>query len=132
MSSRSDVRVLVTPTLRGVSEAIAAVPGVDVREVAVDDVADALSDAEVLVTFDWRDEWLMPNLRWIQSASTGVEQFPAQRLADAGIVLTSARGVHGPQMSEHVFGRDQSFIQMTKCDTYCRFSNVVYQTSPAC
>ncbi len=101
MSSRSDVRVVVvTPTMRGVPEAIAAVPGVDAGEGPVDEVV----GAEVLVTFQWRDEWLVPGLRWVQSVSTGVEQFPADWLSEAGVVLTSARGVHGPQMSEHVFG----------------------------
>ena len=53
------------------------------------------------MTYPWRDEFLTPGLRWVQSISVGVEQFPIERFRDAGVVLTSARGIHGPQVAEH-------------------------------
>jgi phosphoglycerate dehydrogenase-like enzyme len=64
-------------------------------------VADALIEAPVLITYQWRDEFLTTALRWVQSISAGTEQFPIVRMAGAGVVLTSARGVHGPQVAEH-------------------------------
>jgi D-2-hydroxyacid dehydrogenase (NADP+) len=41
----------------------------------------------------------MPRLRWIQALTTGVDPIVALKLPPA-IVITSARGIHGPQMSE--------------------------------
>lgn len=63
---------------------------------------DALSDG-ILVSYQWRDEFLVDSLRWIQSISVGVDQFPLEELVARDIVLTSARGIHGPQVSEHAF-----------------------------
>lgn len=89
---------------RGVSEALAAIEAVSLIEPADDDrVAAAMADAEVLVTFRWRPDFLGPGLRWVQSISAGVEQFPLTELAAAGVVLTSATGIHGPQVAEHAF-----------------------------
>jgi phosphoglycerate dehydrogenase-like enzyme len=68
-----------------------------------DSVTAALQNAPVLVSFIWEDRFLTPALRWVQSISAGTEQFPLARLAAAGVVLTSARGVHGPQVAEHAF-----------------------------
>ena len=42
----------------------------------------------------------MPNLRWVQSYISGVEQIVASLAARDDVLLTSARGVHGPQMAE--------------------------------
>jgi phosphoglycerate dehydrogenase-like enzyme len=66
-------------------------------------VGAALSGTEVLVAFQWEDEWLVPGLRWIQSVSAGTDQFPLDALRDAAIVLTSAVGIHDVQVSEHAF-----------------------------
>lgn len=89
----------------GTAEVINEVPGVGrVLTPAPSDVAAALNDAPILVTFQWSDDWLAPGLQWIQSYSAGVEQFPVDRLAEAGVVLTSAVGIHDVQVSEHAFG----------------------------
>jgi phosphoglycerate dehydrogenase-like enzyme len=64
----------------------------------------ALAGAEVLVTFRWLDEWLIPSLRWVQSVSAGTDQFPLDLLRSNGVVLTSARGIHETQVSEHALG----------------------------
>ncbi len=106
MSSTSDpIRVVAQAGMpHSVFAEIAALAGVRAVEAEAPDIADALAGAQVLVTFRWSDEWLVRSLRWVQSVSTGYEQFPLPTLQAAGVALTTARGVHGPQMSEHVFG----------------------------
>lgn len=100
------VRVVVGPLGgAGIAEAIAAVDGI--RAVIVrspDEVPAALAGAPILVTFRWSDSWVVPGLRWIQSVSAGTDQFPLGALAGNGTVLTSARGIHEVQVSEHAIG----------------------------
>jgi phosphoglycerate dehydrogenase-like enzyme len=89
----------------GFVEALSAVDGVS--EVAAPDmegVLGALEGVEVLVSFRWSDDWIVPGLRWIQSVSAGTDQFPVDALREADVVLTSAVGIHDVQVSEHAFG----------------------------
>lgn len=89
---------------RGVDEALEQIPGVRlIRTTSDDEVQEQLQHAEVLVTFRWSERFRSPTLRWIQSVSAGVDQFPLDELRESGVVLTSARGVHGPQVAEHAF-----------------------------
>ena len=44
-----------------------------------------------------------PNLRWIQSLTTGTDAILKLRALQPGVAVTSTRGMHGPQMSELVF-----------------------------
>ena len=44
----------------------------------------------------------MPRLRWIQALTTGTDQLDRLRLPP-GTLVTSARGIHGPQMAELAF-----------------------------
>ena len=100
------VRVVVGPLGgTGIAEAIAAVDGIEaviVRDIA--EVPAALGEAPILVTFHWSDTWMAPGLRWIQSVSAGTDQFPLAALAANGTALTSARGIHEVQVSEHAIG----------------------------
>lgn len=67
-------------------------------------VARALADgSQVLVTYRWRDEFLTPSLRWIAGAGAGFEQYPLDRLAERGVVLTNAAGIHADCVAEHTF-----------------------------
>jgi phosphoglycerate dehydrogenase-like enzyme len=102
----SDVRVVLDRgTGMGIPEALAGLPGVELIAPGTDDeVVAALGEAPALVTFRWRSDFLTPVLRWVQAASAGIDQFPLETLREAGVVLTSARGVHGPQVAEHAFG----------------------------
>lgn len=62
-----------------------------------------LAEAEAIVTTGKVDEQLIlsaPKLRWIQSFSAGVDGIPQPLLAERGIALTNARGIHQIQMSE--------------------------------
>lgn len=68
-----------------------------------DEIRGALAASAVLITEVWRDEYLHPGLRWIQSHSAGCSQFPVERLRQQGVVLTSASGVH-VVAAEHAIG----------------------------
>jgi phosphoglycerate dehydrogenase-like enzyme len=43
------------------------------------------------------------NLRWVQALTTGTETLTAPGVLPPHVVLTSTRGIHGPQMSELAF-----------------------------
>jgi D-2-hydroxyacid dehydrogenase (NADP+) len=45
----------------------------------------------------------MPRLRWIQALTTGTDRIEAIRNLPADVIVTAARGFHGPQMSELAF-----------------------------
>lgn len=100
------LRVVVGPLGgTGIAEAIAAIDGVAATIVrSMEEVPAALEGVPVLVTFRWSDSWVVPSLRWIQSVSAGTDQFPLEVLAGNGTVLTSARGIHEVQVSEHAIG----------------------------
>lgn len=55
--------------------------------------------------FQFDDELVSraPRLRWVQSLTTGTDQIVALRALPDSVVVTSTRGMHGPQMSELVF-----------------------------
>ena len=102
MSSTSEPRVVLHPTQgSGIQRAFESMSGIRLETPAREDVAAALSGAQILVSYPWRDGFLTPGLRWVQSVSAGTEQFPVKRLREAGVALTSARGIHGPQVAEH-------------------------------
>ena len=48
------------------------------------------SGAEILVTFRWRDEYLLSSLEWIASTSAGYEQYPIRQLQSQGVKVTTA------------------------------------------
>ncbi len=89
---------------RSVGKSFRQATDLDVVVPLSDSVADELTAADVLVSYRWDDSYLTSSLRWIQSISVGVDQYPIDALRRAGVVLTSARGCHGPQVSEHAFG----------------------------
>lgn len=89
----------------GFVDAFQAVDGVaTVVAPETDLVRDALEEAEILVSYRWQGDWLDTGLQWVQSVSAGTEQFPVERMGEAGVVLTSAVGIHEVQVSEHAFG----------------------------
>jgi D-2-hydroxyacid dehydrogenase (NADP+) len=63
--------------------------------------------AEVMIGHHFQfDEQLLghaPRLRWIQSLTTGTDAILKLRSLRSQTLLTSTRGMHGPQMSELVF-----------------------------
>ncbi|MEW9698503.1 D-2-hydroxyacid dehydrogenase [Paenibacillus sp. SI8] len=64
---------------------------------------DYLPDADAIVTAGRMNPTIMKlaeNVKWIQTLSAGVDKLPLKELAERGITLTNARGVHTIQMSE--------------------------------
>jgi D-2-hydroxyacid dehydrogenase (NADP+) len=50
--------------------------------------------------------WLIaaaPRLKWVQALTTGTETLTAPGVLPKEVILTSTRGIHGPQMSELAF-----------------------------
>lgn len=87
----------------GLDEALREVDGIDlVAPHTHKETVEIMQDgAKALITFDWDDAFLTPDLRWVQAISAGVDQFPTESLIDNGVVLTSARGVHTSSVAEH-------------------------------
>lgn len=68
---------------------------------------DALADVEVIITLahNVSEELVahMPKLRWISALTTGTDHLLTVKNLPANTLITSARGVHGPQMAELTF-----------------------------
>jgi phosphoglycerate dehydrogenase-like enzyme len=69
-----------------------------------DELARALADAEIVVAQGLSDDELAaaPRLRWLSSWAAGVERAARPALLARGIALTSASGVHGPNIAEQL------------------------------
>jgi D-2-hydroxyacid dehydrogenase (NADP+) len=83
-------------------------PAIDLY--ATDDRAGApshLADAEAIIAHHFQfDEALLrsaPKLRWIQALTTGTDAILGLTSLRPEVIVTSTRGMHGPQMSELVF-----------------------------
>lgn len=98
------MNVVMHPVMpQGVPDELKALAGIDLSTPQDSDgVAEEMSDGgEVLVTWRWQDRFFTPSLRWIASVSAGSDQFPLERLAEADVVVTSARGVNAVPVAEH-------------------------------
>ncbi len=71
------------------------------------EVRDALHEAEVMIAlghlFDEDIVACACALKWIQALTTGTDAIEGLRSLRADTILTSARGIHAPQMSEMAF-----------------------------
>ncbi len=70
---------------------------------------DVKNQIEIIITFGNYDDSIsvaelsqLPNLKWIQAMSSGIEQLPTEWIRNNGIILTSSRGVHAIPISEYV------------------------------
>jgi phosphoglycerate dehydrogenase-like enzyme len=65
-----------------------------------------VADAEVAVSGRLSEELLdaAGDLRWVQAMSAGVDYLPQDELADRGVALTTASGVHAEPIGEQVLG----------------------------
>jgi D-2-hydroxyacid dehydrogenase (NADP+) len=68
------------------------------------DFAPALAEADVVVAADLSDDELARagRLRWLSSVAAGLEDIATPALLGRGVAVTSASGVHGPNIAEHV------------------------------
>ncbi len=92
----------------GVHGALLALAGDGVIELvdaaSEDETAAALRGPDsILVSYQWRDDFLVDGLAWIQTLSVGVDRFPLERLAAAGVTVCNAGGVMVDCVSEQVF-----------------------------
>jgi phosphoglycerate dehydrogenase-like enzyme len=81
-----------------------------VRIASIDDPAElgaALAGAEVFAGFHFPREHFTaaPQLRWIHSASAGVEANLFPELVASAVVLTNSTGLHAVSIPEHVLGQ---------------------------
>jgi phosphoglycerate dehydrogenase-like enzyme len=73
-------------------------------------LAEALPGAEVLLVWDFlsdavRDAWPAADaLRWVHTASAGVDRLTFPGLLDSDVTLTNSRGVFDRPMAEYVLG----------------------------
>lgn len=94
---------------RDFEEIRSAAPTARIVQVSVEGLADgSLDDVEVLlrgvITAEAFDRILVraPRLRWVHSASAGVERVLTPLSRDRGIVITNARGVFSRPIAEYV------------------------------
>lgn len=70
-----------------------------------EEIGDFIEKMEVLLAFRFPDELMKKatRLQWIQSMATGVDYFINLPSLRKEVLVTSTRGMHGPQMSEMAF-----------------------------
>ncbi|MGX4686569.1 NAD(P)-dependent oxidoreductase [Vagococcus sp. JNUCC 83] len=63
---------------------------------------------KVTVIYGWSDSLpdinSLPNLKWVQTLSAGVNYLPLDELNQRNIIVTTTSGIHGHQMTESVLG----------------------------
>jgi phosphoglycerate dehydrogenase-like enzyme len=66
------------------------------------EVGNFIETARILLTFSLSDPLIRKavNLEWIQALGTGIDAILGLPSLPKGVLLTSTRGIHGPQMSE--------------------------------
>jgi len=72
-----------------------------------DKIGDFLKDIHIIMALGhlYNEDLVggAPNLEWIQSLTTGTDAITGLKTLKKEVIVTSTRGVHGPQMSEMVF-----------------------------
>ena len=65
-------------------------------------IKDLIEKINILITFHVSDEMIKKasRLQWIQAMTTGVDFITKMPSLKSDVLITSARGIHGPQMSE--------------------------------
>ncbi len=114
-----DVEVLTTPWGITSAERLARARdpySAELRELEAPltaEQAEAFGRAEVLFTLDVPLDLSRraPNVRWVQTVASGVAQFVAARLDEAGVVLTNGAGIGSTPIAEWVLAR---VLQMVK------------------
>jgi len=80
-----------------------AFPGLEIDAVNDEDSAKQyMEQAQVLIAIKATDSLISKakNLRWIQSLISGTDFFTKLPSLDKDVLITSSRGIHGPQMAE--------------------------------
>jgi phosphoglycerate dehydrogenase-like enzyme len=77
-------------------------------------VEDAVRDAEIVIAWSLRPEQFQAakRLRWIHSPAAAVHQLMFAELVQSEVIVTNARGVHGPVVAEHVMAQIFAMAKM--------------------
>ncbi len=84
--------------------------GAALRIVTADELPSALPGADVVLAWDFLSDALRPawdsadSLRWVHTASAGVDRVAFPELLASDVVLTNSRGVFDVPMAEYVLG----------------------------
>jgi len=81
-------------------------PGVSIHAAKKEDeIGDFIEKMQILLTFRISDNLIQKasRLQWIQSMATGVDYIVNLPSLKKKVLVTSTRGIHGPQMSEMAF-----------------------------
>jgi phosphoglycerate dehydrogenase-like enzyme len=96
-------------------------PQVTIHAVAQEDeIGDFIEKADILLAFRISDDLMKraKNLKWIQSLATGVDYMLNLPSLRKEVLLTSTRGIHGPQMSEiaflHMLALNRNYPQVVR------------------
>ncbi len=62
--------------------------------------------ADVVLAYDLSGQQVgrVDGLRWVQALTAGTDHFPTDELAERGVALTDAAGIHAEQVGEQVLG----------------------------
>ncbi|WP_084216559.1 D-2-hydroxyacid dehydrogenase [Pseudonocardia spinosispora] len=95
----------------GLDERIATDGTTTVRYATADKLADSLPGADALLVWDFtigdvvRDSWASVDaLRWVHTASAGVDRLIFDEMRASDIMITNSRGVFDTAMAEYVLG----------------------------
>ncbi len=82
-----------------------AAPDAHLHFIAAEEAGELLPQVDILWGRPTEDILeVADSLQWVQVNSAGVNQLPLQLLSDRDIILTNARGMHGPAIADHVMG----------------------------
>ncbi|MQA16435.1 MAG: D-2-hydroxyacid dehydrogenase [Pseudonocardiaceae bacterium] len=87
------------------------------RTVTADELSSALPGADVLLVWDFLSDAVRPAwpaadaLRWVHTASAGVDRVAFPELLESEVVLTNSRGVFDVPMAEYVLGLVLAFAK---------------------
>ena len=73
----------------------------DVEVRPVDGTTSSLEPCDAVVTFT-HDDAFLETVDWVHAAVAGVDAFPREAYAAAGVALTNSSGIHGPAVGETV------------------------------
>jgi len=115
MDSKLKILVINSLSERQIAMIESVDPCIEVSTCDFGEISHHIADADVLVPWGWMD--ISPyfdaasKLRWIQTLSAGVEKIIFPALINSDVLLTSARGIHGIPVSEHVLAMLLSFTR---------------------
>jgi phosphoglycerate dehydrogenase-like enzyme len=112
------MKVLIGPNVMGLEKALPALqeehPEVVFAYCAErEKLTEAIRDADVFMGHLGREQFVAaPNLKWVQSPSTGVNYYLAiPELANGDCLLTGARGTHSACLAESIFAMILAFTR---------------------